>query len=157
MLLLWQTKFQTTCKPILRLIIAGRESIDYNGSMVPGLVAAKCDIAFVNTCVQLEIDGSTATATREMDGGMEVLSVDLPLIIGSQKGLVEETDLRIPNMRGIMQARQKPLEVVPAVESLAKSAIQNFEKPAPKAAVKLIPADDIDQLIDLLQNEAKVL
>ena len=139
------------------LIIAGRESIDYNGSMVPGLVAAKCDIAFVNTCVQLEIDGSTATATREMDGGMEVLSVDLPLIIGSQKGLVEETDLRIPNMRGIMQARQKPLEVVPAVESLAKSAIQNFEKPAPKAAVKLIPADDIDQLIDLLQNEAKVL
>ena len=60
-------------------------------------------------------------------------------------------------MRGIMQARQKPLEVVPAVESQAKSAIQNFEKPAPKAAVKLIPADDIDQLIDLLQNEAKVL
>ena len=92
-----------------------------------------------------------------MDGGMEILNVDLPLIIGSQKGLVEETDLRIPNMRGIMQARQKPLEVVSAVESQAKSAIQNFEKPVPKAAVKLIPADDIDQLIDLLQNEAKVL
>ena len=88
---------------------------------------------------------------------MEILNVDLPLIIGSQKGLVEETDLRIPNMRGIIQARQKPLEVVPAVESQAKSAIQNFEKPTPKAAVKLIPADDIDQLIDLLQNEAKVL
>ena len=139
------------------LIIAGRESIDYNGSMVPGLLAAKSDIAFVNTCVQLEIDGSIATATREMDSGMEILNVELPLIIGSQKGLVEETDLRIPNMRGIMQARQKPLEVVPAVEPQAKSAIQNFEKPTPKAAVKLIPADDIDQLIDLLQNEAKVL
>ena len=139
------------------LIIAGRESIDYNGSMVPGMIAAKCDLAFVNTCVKLEIDGSTASATREMDGGMEVLRVELPLIIGSQKGLVEETDLRIPNMRGIMQARQKPLAVVPATESSSKTSISSFEKPAPKAAVKLVPADDIDQLIDLLQNEAKVL
>ena len=139
------------------LIIAGRESIDYNGSMVPGMIAAKCDLTFVNTCVKLEIDGSTASATREMDGGMEVLRVELPLIIGSQKGLVEETDLRIPNMRGIMQARQKPLAVVNATESSPKTAISSFEKPAPKAAVKLISADDIDQLIDLLQNEAKVL
>jgi electron transfer flavoprotein beta subunit len=139
------------------LIIAGRESIDYNGTMVPGMIAAKCDLAFVNTCVKLEIDGSTAFATREMDGGMEVLRVELPLIIGSQKGLVEETDLRIPNMRGIMQARQKPLAVVPAIESSSKTAISSFEKPAPKAAVKLVPANDIDQLIDLLQNEAKVL
>ena len=139
------------------LIIAGRESIDYNGSMVPGMIAANCDLAFINNCVKLEIDGSSASGTREMDGGMEVLKADLPLIIGSQKGLVEETDLRIPNMRGIMQARQKPLEVVPAKESSPKTAISSFEKPAPKAAVKLIPADDIDQLIDLLQNEAKVL
>ena len=139
------------------LIIAGRESIDYNGSMVPGMIAANCDLAFVNNCVKLEIDGSSASGTREMDGGMEVLKADLPLIIGSQKGLVEETDLRIPNMRGIMQARQKPLEVVPAKESSPKTAISSFEKPAPKAAVKLVPADDIDQLIDLLQNEAKVL
>ena len=139
------------------LIIAGRESIDYNGSMVPGMIAANCDLAFVNNCVKLEIDGSSASGTREMDGGMEVLKADLPLIIGSQKGLVEETDLRIPNMRGIMQARQKPLEVMPAKESSPKTSISNFEKPASKAAVKLVPADDIDQLIDLLQNEAKVL
>ena len=139
------------------LIIAGRESIDYNGSMVPGMIAANCDLAFVNNCVKLEIDGSSASCTREMDGGIEVLSADLPLIIGSQKGLVEETDLRIPNMRGIMQARQKPFEVVPAKESSPKTEISSFEKPAPKAAVKLVPADDIDQLIDLLQNEAKVL
>ena len=139
------------------LIIAGRESIDYNGSMVPGMIAAMCDLAFVNTCVKIEIDGSTASATREMDGGMEVLRVELPMIIGSQKGLVEETDLRIPNMRGIMQARQKPLTVVRPIESSSKTAISSFEKPAPKAAVKLVPANDIDQLIDLLQNEAKVL
>ena len=139
------------------LIIAGRESIDYNGSMVPGMISEILNINFITNCVSLEINGSNATAKREMEGGIETLTCELPLIIGGQKGLVEESDLKIPNMRGIMQARQKPLEVVPAVESQAKSAIQNFEKPALKAAVKLIPADDIDQLIDLLQNEAKVI
>ena len=139
------------------LIIAGRESIDYNGSMVPGMISEILNINFITNCVGLEINGSNATAKREMEGGVETLTCELPLIIGGQKGLVEESDLKRPNMRGIMQARQKPLEVVPAVESQAKSAIQNFEKPTPKAAVKLIPADDIDQLIDLLQNEAKVL
>ena len=139
------------------LIIAGRESIDYNGSMVPGMISEILNINFITNCVSLEINGSNATAKREMEGGIETLTCELPLIIGGQKGLVEESDLKIPNMRGIMQARQKPLEIVPAVESQAKSAIQNFEKPTLKAAVKLIPADDIDQLIDLLQNEAKVL
>ena len=92
-----------------------------------------------------------------MDGGMEVLRVELPMIDWESKGLVEETDLRIPNMRGIMQARQKPLAVIRPIESSSKTAISSFEKPAPKAAVKLVPANDIDQLIDLLQNEAKVL
>ena len=139
------------------LIIAGRESIDYNGSMVPGLVAAKSDIAFVNTCVQLEIDGSTATATREMDGGMEVLNVDLPLIIGSQKGLVEETDLRIPNMRGIMQARQKPLDVIESDESEFKTETHKFYKPEDKKEIKMVDPDNLDKLIDLLHNEAKVI
>jgi electron transfer flavoprotein beta subunit len=139
------------------LIIAGRESIDYNGSMVPGLIAAKLNYAFVNNCVHLNIDGTTASATREMDGGMEVLTTELPLLIGGQKGLVEETDLRIPNMRGIMQARQKTLEVVAPIETTPKTSVISFEKPAPKGTVKLVPADDIDQLIDLLQNEAKVL
>jgi electron transfer flavoprotein beta subunit len=139
------------------LIIAGRESIDYNGSMVPGLIAAKLNYAFINNCVHLNIDGTTASATREMDSGMEVLTTELPLLIGGQKGLVEETDLRIPNMRGIMQARQKTLEVVAPIEPTPKTSVISFEKPAPKATVKLVPADDIDQLIDLLQNEAKVL
>lgn len=139
------------------LIIAGRESIDYNGAMVPGMLAALLDIPFVPNCVGLEIDASTAVAEREIDGGREKLKGSLPIVIGGQKGLVEESDLRIPNMRGIMQARQKPFEVIPPLEAAAATEDVKFEKPAKKAEVKLVPADDLDQLIELLHKEANVL
>lgn len=137
------------------LIIGGRESIDYNGGMVPGMVAKLTDSNFVNTCISLEVDGSNATAIREIDGGKETLKTSLPLVIGGQKGLVEESDLRIPNMRGIMQARSKPLHVKEATEASAETNSASFEKPAPKGAVKLV--DNVDALIDLLHNEAKVI
>jgi electron transfer flavoprotein beta subunit len=137
------------------LVIAGRESIDYNGGMVPGMLAKLCGFSFVNTCIGLEIDGNTATAVREIDGGKETLKTELPLIIGGQKGLVEESDLRIPNMRGIMQARTKPLHVKTGESAAAKSQTLRYEKPAPKQAVTLV--DNAEQLINLLQNEAKVI
>jgi len=137
------------------LIIGGRESIDYNGGMVPGMLAKMIGANFVNTCISLEIEGSSATAIREIDGGKETLQATLPLVIGGQKGLVEESDLRIPNMRGIMQARSKPLHVKQGVEQSPRSQATTFEKPAPRGAVKLV--DNVDQLIDLLHNEAKVI
>ena len=139
------------------IIIAGRESIDYNGAMVPGMLAALLDIAFVPNCVGLEVDGNNAIAEREIDGGREKLKATLPMVVGGQKGLVEESDLKIPNMRGIMQARQKPLEVISpkGFENITKVVL--FEKPAPKADVKLVPADDIDLLVELLQKEANVI
>jgi electron transfer flavoprotein beta subunit len=139
------------------LIIAGRESIDYNGGMVPGMIAGLLDANFVNNCINLEIDGTTATAVREIDGGKETVSTALPLIIGGQKGLVEESDLRIPNMRGIMTARQKPLTVIEPTEVGAQSISVSFDKPAPKGAVKLVAPDNLDELISLLHNEAKVI
>ena len=137
------------------LIIAGRESIDYNGGMVPGMIAKLTGSNFVNTCISLEVTGNEATAIREIDGGKETLSTSLPLVIGGQKGLVEESDLRIPNRRGIMQARSKPLTVrEPIVLSAATKAL-SFEKPEPKGAVKLVT--NVDDLIDLLHTEAKVI
>ena len=99
------------------LIIAGRESIDYNGGMVPGMLAELIGANFVNTCIGLEVEGNEATVIREIDGGKETLKTSLPLVVGAQKGIVQESDLRIPNMRGIMQARKKPLNVVEAVEA----------------------------------------
>ena len=88
---------------------------------------------------------------------VSLLSCSLPLVIGGQKGLVEESDLRIPNMRGIMQARQKPLNVIPAFDCELKTKSVKYYKPAERNEVKLIPSDNLDQLIDLLHNEAKVL
>ncbi|TYA74702.1 electron transfer flavoprotein subunit beta/FixA family protein [Seonamhaeicola marinus] len=139
------------------LIIAGRESIDYNGGMVPGMLAGLIDANFVNNCIGLEVEGDTAKASREIDGGKETVATKLPLVIGGQKGLVEESDLRIPNMRGIMMARKKPLNVVDGVENSEETSSVKFEKPAPKGAVKLVSEDNLDELISLLHNEAKVI
>lgn len=139
------------------LIIAGKESLDYNGGMVPGMLSALLDYNFVNSCINLTVEGSNAKAVREIDGGKETLSATLPLVVGGQKGLVEEKDLRIPNMRGIMQARTKVITVVePTNNETATKAIK-FEKPAAKSAVKLISPDNLDELINLLHNEAKVI
>jgi electron transfer flavoprotein beta subunit len=137
------------------LIIGGRESIDYNGGMVPGMLAKLIGANFVNTCISLEVDGSSVTAVREIDGGKETVSTSLPLVVGGQKGLVAESDLRIPNMRGIMQARSKPLNVKDPIEATGETTSVSFEKPAPKGAVKLV--ENVDDLINLLHNEAKAI
>ena len=134
-----------------------RESIDYNGGLVPGLIAGLLNYNFVTNCVSLEITDSKATCAREISGGTEISECEIPLVIGSQKGLVEESDLIIPNMRGIMMARQKPLEVLEAKNISAKTSDKKFHKPEAKSEVKLVKPDELDKLIDLLENEAKVI
>ncbi len=139
------------------LVIAGRESIDYNGGMVPGMIAGLTNANFVNNCINIEVDGDGISATREIDGGKETVSTSFPLVIGGQKGLVQESDLRIPNMRGIMMARKKPLTIVEPFDATAETTSVKFEKPAPKGAVTLVSPDNLDELINLLHNEAKVI
>lgn len=139
------------------LIIAGRESIDYNGGMVPGILATLLDMNFVNMCIDIEVDGNNVQASREIDGGKEKIKTTLPLVIGGQKGLVEESDLRIPNMRGIMMARKKTLNVVEPIEATVATSDIKFDKPAPKGTVKLVDANNVEELIQLLHNEAKVI
>lgn len=139
------------------LILAGKESSDYNGGMVPGMVANLLAYNFVNACIGLEIEGSVALVTREFDGGKEILQTSLPLVIGGQKGLVEENELRIPNMRGIMMARQKPLKVLEPVAEDSATQVNLYEKPPQKSACKIIDANNLDELIRLLHNEAKVI
>lgn len=137
------------------LVIAGRESIDYNGGMVPGMVAKLAGANFVNTSIGIEVESNQATVTREMDGGKETISTYLPLVIGCQKGLVQESDLRIPNMRGIMQARSKPMTVKEPIEATNRTQSVSYKKPAPKGDVKLVQS--VDELITVLHNEAKVI
>ena len=139
------------------LIIAGKESLDYNGGAVPAMIAEMLNLPFVNACNGLEINGITAKVSREIDGGKENLSANLPLVIGGQKGLVEESELRIPNMRGIMQARSKPLQVIEASKTEDLTTSISFEKPVEKGACKLVDADNVAELVNLLHNEAKVI
>lgn len=139
------------------LIITGRESIDYNGGIVPGILATHLNIPFVNACIGLDLNADEATMIREIDGGKETLKGKLPLLIAGQKGLVEEKDLRIPAMRGIMMARKKPLTVVEASDIKKQTSVLNFELPEEKGACTIIDADDVDQLVRLLHSEAKVI
>ena len=123
--------------------------------MVPGMLSALMGYNFVTNCIGREVEGNTAKAQREIDGGIESVSCQLPLVIGAQKGLVEEKDLIIPNMRGIMQARTKPLHVKQTENLNTMSQTLRYEKPAPKQAVTLV--ENAEQLINLLHNEAKVI
>lgn len=139
------------------LIITGKESIDYNGSIVPHMLGELLGIPSVSPCVGLEIDGATAKMVSVVDGGKENVSASLPVVAGAQKGMVEEKDLRIPNMRGIMQARTKALNVVPASGASGAQVVVNFESPGSKAACKMVDPNNMAELVNLLQNEAKVI
>ncbi len=139
------------------MVIAGKESIDYNGGAVPGMLAQLLEQPFVNACVGLEVSGTEATAIREIEGGKEAISVKLPAVIAGQKGMVEEKDLIIPNMRGIMSARAKPLQVVEPSAVEVKVESTSFDSVPPRAAVKLVSPDNLDELVRFLHEEAKVI
>ncbi len=138
------------------LLLLGKESIDYNGGAVGGLVAALLDLPFINNCIGLEIENGQAKALMDSDEGKMSLSASCPLVVAGQKGLVEEADLKIPNMRGIMQARSKPLEVKASV-SHAPEVSYSFSKPEPRSTVKFVDKDNLDELVRLLHEEAKVI
>lgn len=139
------------------LIIAGRESIDYNGGAVPGMIAEILSFPFVNACIGLDVKGDSIQLIREIDGGKETISSNLPIIIGGQKGLVQESDLRIPNMRGIMQSRTKPLQVIESSSNENRTTSLSFEKPLEKGDCKLVDSKNVEELVYLLHNEAKVI
>lgn len=136
------------------LILCGKESIDYNNGMVPGLLAGMLDMAFIGFATKIDINGTTATVNREIEGGEETNEASLPLVISCQKGVAEQ---RIPNMRGIMAARTKPLKVMPASGAGALATVSSYEMPPAKTGVKMFDADHLDELVAALHNEAKVI
>ena len=136
------------------LILTGRESIDYNGSKVAGMLGELLDLPSVSIIKKFDLNGTEATVEREIEGGKEVLTVPLPFVAGTAEGVAEP---KIPNMRGIMSARTKPLAVIEPVEVKTFSEVLSYETPAPRGQVKLIPADDAAKLVDLLHTEAKVI
>jgi electron transfer flavoprotein beta subunit len=136
------------------LILMGRESIDFNGGMVHGMVGELLGIPSFSPVMKLEVNENVATMAREIEGGKEILEAKLPLIAGCQEPIAE---WKIPNMRGIMSARSKPLNVVEAVSAEVQAEANSFDLPPAKGAVKLIDKDNVEELVRLLKNEAKVL
>lgn len=135
------------------LVLTGRESIDYNGGQVQGLVAEMLSWPIINVVTELDYDGNLITASRDIDGGRESLSSSLPCVVSAQKDLCEP---RIPNMRGIMMARSKPLNVVEATDKYDFTSIVEYELPPAKSGVKMIDAEKAEELIDILHNTEKL-
>lgn len=136
------------------LIFCGKETIDYNGSIVGSMVAELLNQPFVSYASKMEYADGTATVNRDIEGGIEVLKLKPPFVLSASKGLAEQ---RIPNMRGIMMAKRKPLDVVPAVDAGGGLSIEKFELPADKGSVKMVDPDDMDELVRLLHEEAKII
>ncbi|TDW96772.1 electron transfer flavoprotein subunit beta/FixA family protein [Dinghuibacter silviterrae] len=136
------------------LILLGKETIDYNGSAIGAMVAELLNLPYIALATKVDVQGATVTVTREIEGGEEVAEVALPVAISCQKGVAEQ---RIPNMKGIMSARTKPLKVVEPVAVEALTAIHHFELPPAKAGVKLVSPDNAGELVRLLHEEAKVI
>lgn len=136
------------------LILAGKETIDYNGSEVGGMVAELMDLPFISYATNLDVNGTTATVSRDIEGGTEVVEVSLPIVVSAAKGMAEQ---RIPNMRGIMMAKRKPLNVVEPVASNDPAVVAAYEMPEGKSAVKMLDPENMDELVRLLHEEAKVI
>ena len=136
------------------VILLGKETIDYNGGEVGGMLAELLDLPFVAFATKMEIEGTLATIEREIEGGKEVLQVQTPFVVSAAKGLAEQ---RIPNMRGIMMAKKKPLVARDAADMKDPVAASSFALPEEKGEVKLVDPENMDELVRLLHEEAKVI
>ena len=136
------------------IVLSGKETINFNGAQVGGMIAEFMDLPFVSLAQKLDLAGNTATLERDVPGGMEVVEVNTPFVLSAAKGMAEQ---RIPNMRGIMAARTKPLNVVPPAAMDATTSVVSYELPAPKSDCRYFEADQMDELVAALHNEAKVI
>ncbi len=136
------------------MILLGKETISYNGSNIGGMVAELADLPYVSYASKLDMAGNTATIEREIEGGKEILTVDTPFVISAAKGMAEA---RIPNMKGIMAAKTKPLQVVAPQGVASLTSVVKYELPPAKSACKMISPDNVEELVQLLHNEAKMI
>ena len=136
------------------MVLTGKETINYNGSQVGGMIAEAMGTPFVSLASKLDMNGNTATLETEIVGGVEVVEVNTPFVVSCAKGMAEQ---RIPNMRGIMAARTKPLNVVEPAGIEPLTAFESYELPPAKSACKMIDPENMDELVNLLHNEAKVI
>ena len=136
------------------IIFTGKETINYNGSQVGGMIAELLDQPFVSLASKLDMNGNTATVHKEIAGGVEIVEVNTPFVVSAAKGMAEQ---RIPNMRGIMAARTKPLQIVEPAACDPLVSFVSYDLPKAKSACKFIDPSNVAELVSLLHNEAKVI
>ena len=136
------------------LILCGKETIDYNGALLGGMIAAELGLPYISFVSHLDVNGDEYTATRDIEGGVEVSKVNAPVVISASKGLAEQ---RIPKMRDIMMSKRKPIDVIPAVPTDDTTTVVKYRLPQENQGVKMLSPDDMDELVRLLNEEAKVL
>ncbi len=136
------------------LILTGKETINFNGSSVGAMIAGVLDLPFISLATKLDVSGNTITAEHDVDGGTQLVECSLPLVVSCAKGMAEQ---RIPNMRGIMAARSKPLTVIAATSTETVSSTKSFSLSAGRTTCKMISEDNLDELVNLLHTEAKVI
>jgi electron transfer flavoprotein beta subunit len=134
--------------------MTGKETINYNGSSVGAMVAGFMDLPLVSLATRFDLEGNKATVEHDVDGGTQVVECELPLVVSCAKGMAEQ---RIPNMKGIMSARTKPLTVIPASGSDKLTNVKSYALSAGRTTVKMIDENNMDELVNLLHTEAKVI
>ncbi|MBI3136689.1 MAG: electron transfer flavoprotein subunit beta/FixA family protein [Bacteroidetes bacterium] len=136
------------------IVFAGKETINYNGSQVGGMIAEFMQLPYVSLATKLDLAANTATIEKEMTGGIEIVELNTPFVISAAKGMAEQ---RIPNMRGIMAARTKPLQIVEPVACDELVSFVSYDLPKAKSACKFIDPANVAELVHLLHTEAKVI
>jgi electron transfer flavoprotein beta subunit len=136
------------------LVLTGKETINFNGAQLGGMIAEGLNTPYISIASKLDVNGAVLTLEREITGGVEVVEVSLPAVVSCAKGMAEQ---RIPNMRGIMAARTKPLQVLAPTVTETLTSYVTFASPQAKSSVKLINPNNMDELVSLLHNEAKVI
>lgn len=138
------------------LILTGKESIDYHNGITPSLIAQLLNLPFLNSCIDLKINQQEVIAQRETATDIETIKTKLPLVIACQKGIVDEKEIIIPNMRGMMNAKNKPFLVKEAKQTASNTEIY-FEKSPERGQIKYISPDDLDEFIRILHEEEKLI
>ena len=136
------------------IIFTGKETINYNGAQVGGMIAEHLNLPFISLGTKLDVNGDIATLERDVQGGIEIVEVHTPFVVAAAKGMAEQ---RIPNMRGIMAARTKPLNVLPAAQIENLTTIVSYALPDAKEGCKYVDPENMDELVDLLHNQSKVI
>ena len=136
------------------IIFTGKETINYNGAQVGGMIAEHLNLPFISLGTKLDVNGDTATLERDVQGGIEIVEVNTPFVVAAAKGMAEQ---RIPNMRGIMAARTKPLNVLPAAQIENLTSVVSYALPDAKEGCKYVDPENMDELVDLLHNQSKVI